>query len=45
MAEISLPKFGTIGLGIVGFIKGADNTIFGQFLRWFPFGWGCSMAR
>ena len=38
--EFSFSKFGTIILGIISFIKLTSDTLIGQFLRWFPFGWG-----
>jgi hypothetical protein len=38
--DVSFPRVGAVGLAIVSFIKATHNTIFGNFLRWFPFGWG-----
>ena len=38
--EFSFSKVGTIVLGVLSFIRLVNNTLIGQFLRWFPFGLG-----
>ena len=40
MAEVSIPKFGSIALGVISFIRLVQGTIIAKFLEWFPFGWG-----
>jgi hypothetical protein len=38
--KFDFPAVGTLGLAIVSFVNLTNNTIFGNFFRWLPFGLG-----
>lgn len=40
MADVSVPRVAMIAMFVLSFIFTTYNTVFGQFLLWFPFGWG-----